>query len=170
MAAIKWCIKQKRGIKLIQPNDNLFEEYIRTAEETLDILKSIKGKSKVWLATTKYYCEYFAMYALFMKLGIKCEIHDCTIAVCRLLEESNIVPKGYSDILKEDKQLRIDNQYYLKNRDVPVDYNKVVEFVINLKNIGIKITNDKMEEVKEKIRQESTAKKIQLKNSGKEKK
>ncbi len=144
-------MKKKKGIKLIQPNDNLFEEYIQTAEETLDILKIIKGKSKIWLATTKYYCEYFAVYALFMKLGIKCEIHDCTIAVCHLLEGLNIIPDGYSKILEEDKQLRIDNQYYLKNKDVPLDYNKVVEFVINLKNIGIKITKDKIEEVRETI-------------------
>ncbi len=151
MATIKWCMKKKKGIKLIQPNDNLFEEYIQTAEETLDILKIIKGKSKIWLATTKYYCEYFAVYALFMKLGIKCEIHDCTIAVCHLLEGLNIIPDGYSKILEEDKQLRIDNQYYLKNKDVPLDYNKVVEFVINLKNIGIKITKDKIEEVRETI-------------------
>ena len=70
MATIRWCKNQNRGIRLIEPNDNLFREYIETAEETLDVLKSIKGKSKVWLATTKYYCEYFAIYSLLMKIGI----------------------------------------------------------------------------------------------------
>ncbi|MBW2976152.1 hypothetical protein KY347_01750 [Candidatus Woesearchaeota archaeon] len=151
MAAIKWCMAQKRGIKLTEPNDNLFHEYIQTAEESLDILKSIKGSSKVWSATTKYYCEYFAAYSLLMKIGIKCEIHDCTIAVCSLLEAMAVIPKGYTEILEEDKQLRIDNQYYLKNRDVPIDYDKIVEFVIAIKNIAVKLTKDKIEHIREKI-------------------
>src|SRR3989338_354551 len=129
MATIKWCKSQKRGIKLVGPNDNLFEEYIQTAEESLDILRSIRGKSKVCVATTKYYTEYFAVYSLLIKIGIKCEIHDCTIALCPLLEDTKVIPEGCSKILEEDKQLRIDNQYYLKNRDVPLDYDKIVEFV-----------------------------------------
>ncbi len=152
MVSIEWCKKQKRGIKLIEPNDNLSQEYIQTAEETLDILKSIEGKSKVWLATTKYYCEYFAIYSLLMKIGIKCEIHDCTIALCQLLEEMGIIPKGHSNILNKDKQLRIDNQYYLKNKDVPVDYDKIVEFVITIKNLTLKITKKEIEKIREKIR------------------
>ncbi len=152
MPTIKWCKKQKKGIKLIDPNDNLFREYIQTAEETLDILKSIKGKSKIWLATTKYYCEYFSVYALLMKIGVKCEIHDCTISLCSLLEEMQVIPKGYTTILQEDKELRIDNQYYLKNRDVPLDYNKIVDFVITIKNIGIKMTNDKINEIRDNIK------------------
>lgn len=151
MATIDWCKNQEKGIKPIEPNDNLFQEYIQTAEETLDILKSIKGKSKVWLATTKYYCEYFAVYALLMKIGIKCEIHDCTIAICELLEKIKIIPNGYTAILREDKQLRIDNQYYLKNRDVPLDYNKILEFVLKVKDIGAKLTNAKINEIRKKI-------------------
>ena len=152
MATIKWCKNQIKGIRLIEPNDNLFQEYIQTSEETLDILKIIKGKSKVWLATTKYYCEYFAVYSLLMKIGIKCEIHDCTIAMAGLLEEMGILPEGYAVILQEDKKLRIDNQYYLKNIDVPVDYNKIVQFVVTIKNTAIKLTNDKVKEIREKIR------------------
>lgn len=152
MATIEWCKKKKKGIKLIEPNENLFQEYIKTAEETLDVLKSIKGKSKVWLATTKYYCEYFAIYSLLMKIGIKCEIHDCTIAICSLLEDMNIIPDGYTNLLEGDKQLRIDNQYYLKNRDVDLNYNNLVEFVLTIKNIGIKLSNEKIEEIRKRIK------------------
>jgi len=144
MAAIGWCKKQKKGIILAEPNENLFHEYILTSEETLDVLKSIRGKSKVWLAATKYYCEYFAVYALLMRIGVKCEIHDCTIAICRLLEDEGIIPAGYTCILQEDKQLRIDNQYYLKNRDVPLNYNSIVEFVVTVKSIGTKLSEEKI--------------------------
>ena len=152
MATVNWCKNQKRGIRLIEPNENLFEEYIKTAEESLDILRSIKGKSKVWVATTKYYAEYFAFYSLLMKIGVKCEIHDCTIALCKLFEEMEVIPLGYSKMLEEDEQLRIDNQYYLKNRDVPLDYNNVVEFVTTIKNIAIKLTNEGIKKVRDKIK------------------
>jgi len=152
MVTLKWCTKQKKGIKFIESNDNLCKEYMQTAEETLEILKDIKGKSKVWMATTKYYCEYFAVYSLLMKLGIKCEIHDCTVALCSKLEQMKIIPRGYSEILKDDKKLRIDNQYYLKNREVPLDYDKLVDFVLRIKDICLKLTNDDIKLIKGKIR------------------
>jgi hypothetical protein len=39
MVSVEWCKKQQKGIKLIEPNNNLSKEYIQTAEETLDVLK-----------------------------------------------------------------------------------------------------------------------------------
>jgi hypothetical protein len=151
LVAINWCKKQKRGIQLTEPNDNLSREYIQTAEETLDVLREIKSKSKVWLATTKYYCEYFAAYSLLMKIGVKCEIHDCTIAVCSLLEEEKIFPIGFSKILETDKQLRIDNQYYLKNREVPLNYNELLNFVLKMKSICSKLTQEEIKKIREII-------------------
>ncbi|MDP2750346.1 MAG: hypothetical protein Q8O89_05945 [Nanoarchaeota archaeon] len=151
MTEIKWCKAQNKGIKLVEPNDNLAKEYIQTAEETLEVLKSLEGKSKVWLATTKYYCEYFAIYSLLMRIGIKCEIHECTIAVCGILEKQNLLPKGYTKVLDEDKKLRIDNQYYLKNRDVPIDYNQMVDFVLKTKNISVNLTKDEINKIRKII-------------------
>lgn len=151
MVTLKWCKKQKKGINLIEPNDNLALEYIKTAEETLDTLKGIKNKSKIWLATTKYYCEYFAFYSLLMKVGIKCEIHDCTVLICKILEKKKIVPDGYSKILEDDKTLRIDNQYYLKNREVPINYDKLLEYVMTIKNITLKLTNQQISEIRKMI-------------------
>jgi len=113
---LNWCCKQPSGLKIDKPNDNLAKEYLQSAEETLSILQDIKEKSNMWLATTQYYCEYFSIYALLQKIGIKCEIHDCTIEIARFLEEIEIIPKDYTKKLEEDKELRIDNQYYLKNQ------------------------------------------------------
>jgi len=101
---LKWCCKQSAGLKIDTPNDNLAKEYLQSAEETLSILQDIKGKSNMWLATTKYYCEYFSIYALLQKIGIKCEIHDCTIEIAKLLEEIQVIPNGYSKKLEEDKE------------------------------------------------------------------
>ena len=152
ITSLNWCKKQKRGIKLIEPNDNLAEEYQNTAEETLEVLRSIKSKSKIWLATTKYYCEYFAVYSLLMKLGIKSEIHECTIQICSFLEDKKIIPEGFTKILDEDKQLRIDNQYYLKNRDVPINYNSILDFVLKIKDINLRLSSDDIIKIRELIK------------------
>lgn len=130
---LKWCKDQKRGVKITEPNKNLAKEYIGNAEETLLILKDIEGKSNMWLATTKYYCEYFAVYSLLMLLGVRSEIHDCTIELCKILERIGLLPKGTSNRLERDKRLRIDNQYYLKNRKVKVDYNSLRDFILEIK-------------------------------------
>ena len=148
MVELKWCKNQKKGIKLIQPNENLCKEYIQTAEETLDVLRIIKNKSNVWLATTKYYCEYFAIYAILMKIGIKSEIHECTIKLSELLEKERIIPEGYSSILLRDKQLRIDNQYYLKNKEVVINYSQIVQYVLKIKDIINKLSSDEINKMR----------------------
>ena len=42
MKKIIWCKKQKSGIKIQMPNDNLSHEYYKNAEESMKVLKSIK--------------------------------------------------------------------------------------------------------------------------------
>ncbi len=130
MRKINWCKKQRAGIRLQEPNNNLSQEYYENAEESMKVLKSIKEtKSNMWLATTKYYIGYFAVYSVLMKIGVKCEIHDCTIALVKFLEDENIIEKGISKILERDKELRIDNQYYLKNKPVQIDFEELAEIL-----------------------------------------
>ena len=152
MVGIKWCMEQNKGIKVVEPNDNLAQEYLWTAEETLLVLKGIETKSRVWLATTKYYCEYFSVYALLMKLGIKCEIHECTIELCAFLESQSILPKGYANKLRIDKDIRIENQYYLKNKDVEVDYDSLAEFVLKIKDIILKLDDEKINRIRDMVK------------------
>lgn len=151
MVDLTWCKKQEKGIKLIGPNDNLCREYLSSAEETLSILKDLEGKSNMWLATTKYYFEYFSVYSLLMKIGIKSEIHDCTLAVCKILEDEKILPDGTYEMLEKDKQLRIDNQYYLKNKKVLVDYSKLTDFYLTIKSRINSLTLEKIKSLRSKI-------------------
>jgi len=151
MANLEWCKKQDKGIKLIQPSDNLCKEYLSSAEETLSVLKDIEGKSNMWLATTKYYFEYFTVYALLMKLGIKSEIHDCTLLVGKVLQDEKMLPEGTYEMLEEDKQLRIDNQYYLKNKEVKIDHSKLADFFFKIKSIINSLTLEKIERARSMI-------------------
>lgn len=132
--SLDWCKKQ--GMKLIEPNENLAEEYFKNAEETLSVTNLIKDSgSNMWLATQKYYTEYLAAYSLLMKIGIKSEIHSCTIEIIKVLEEEKIIDFNFSKMLEDDKELRIDNQYYLKN--LPVDFNseKLAEILLKIRMV-----------------------------------
>ena len=153
MKKISWCKKKEGGIKIQEPNDNLSQEYYENAEESMRVLKSIKEtKSNMWLATTKYYIEYFAVYSVLMKIGIKSEIHDCTIALAKFLENEDVIEKGTSKILENDKELRIDNQYYLKNKFVNVDFEKLSDFMLSIKKSLEKLDNEEIRELREKIK------------------
>ncbi len=149
MVTLNGCKNQKKGIKLIEPNNNLAKEYIESAEETLLTLKDIKSDSRMWLATTKYYCKYFLAYSILMKIGIKSEIHECTIKLCFILEELNIFPKGFSESLEKDKELRIDNQYYLKNKPVEINLDKLTKLLLEIKNISNLLTYDEIKKIRE---------------------
>ena len=152
MNKISWCKNQKSGIKLIEPNDNLSEEYYQNAEESLKVLRSInETKSNMWLATTKYYIEYFAVYSILMKIGIKCEIHDCTIALIKFLEKESVIKSGISKLLEKDKELKIDNQYYLKNKPVDINFDKLSEFMLSIKEHLDNLDNKKIIELRTKI-------------------
>lgn len=153
MSSISWCKQQSKGIQIIRPNDNLTDEYFRTAEESLLVLNKIKEtRSNTWLATTKYYIEYFGVYAVLMKIGLKCEIHECTIALVRLLEKESVFTQGTAERLEEDKELRIDNQYYLKNRPVTADSNQLSDFLLNIKSIIDKISDEEIKSIREIIK------------------
>jgi len=152
MKKIDWCKKQERGIKIQEPNDNLSKEYFENSEESLKVLKSIRDtKSNMWLATTKYYIEYFGVYSVLMKLGIKCEIHDCTIALVGFLEDFGIFEKNTYKILEEDKELRIDNQYYLKNKPVNIDFDELSSFLLSIRKSLNNLNSNKIKEIRDKI-------------------
>ena len=149
---VSWCNKQKRGIKLEPKNENLCNAYLHKANSALNILTAAIEKEEVdWIATTAYYARYFAFYALLQKCGISSEIHDCTILISNLLEEESILPKGTFQKLEDDKKLRIDNQYYLKNRPVNFNPSDISEFILKIKSAVNSLTLEKIKKIREKV-------------------
>lgn len=141
---------KKEGLSLIDPNPNLAEAYLRKAEEALESMRA--NIVKDWKISTAYYTIYFSLYALFMKIGIKCEIHSCTIEFTKtfLLE---FFEKEEIDFLHGSLKARIDSQYYI-DRIVPDDqYNnmlkKAPEFLVKCKSILIKLNEKKVHEIRE---------------------
>ena len=146
MVSVKWCLDQKNGLELTEPNPVLADSYIRMAEESLGVLGAVKA-SRIWTATTTYYVFYYSLYALMRRIGVKCEIHACSLAFMK-----QFLGDFYSATdMKMTHQAftaRIDLQYYT---DRPVD-EKAIEgakrhcrnFFIKTKDALARITEDQI--------------------------
>lgn len=154
---ILWCLKQKRGIKLEEPNGNLCNVYIKKAKSSLNMLGSAAEKDEIdWISTTAYYARYFAFYALFQKCGIKSEIHDCTISLMHFLfVDRNLIEQHFYSELQLAKELRVDTQYYATEE---IDLNKLKKdsetarsFVLRMEQVIENLTGEQIEVIREKL-------------------
>ena len=149
MDKIKWCAGKKEGLSLIEPNSNLSEAYIKKSEEALESIRV--NVIKDWKISTAYYTIYFSLYSVLTKIGIKCEIHSCTIEFAkRFLKE--FFSEEELDFTEDSLKARIDSQYYV-DRTVPDEqYNKIIkkapEFLVKCKSILIKLNEKKINEIR----------------------
>ncbi|MEA3378799.1 MAG: HEPN domain-containing protein [Nanoarchaeota archaeon] len=155
MDKIKWCAGKKGGLSLIEPNSNLAEAYIKKAEEALESMRV--NIIKDWKISTAYYALYFSLYSLLTKIGIKCEIHSCTIEFAKKLLKDYFNEEEL-DFTEDSLKARIDSQYYI-DRTVPDEqYNKMIikapEFLVKCKSILIKLNEKKVNEIRDKFQVE----------------
>lgn len=145
MNKLNWCIKQKDGIKLIERNELIGRKYIEEAEEDY---KNIKHNSLKWKNIISYYACYNVFYGLLQKIGIKSEIHDCTIELMQLFKELN----KYMNFIKELKTSRINVQYYLKSPK-KINEQEVDSFILDCKNLFNEITYDEIQKIRKRIQE-----------------
>jgi len=140
MNKIKWCLQQKSGIMLVEPNNNTYKAYLLEADDSLVAMERNVG---TWKVVTAYYAGYSALYALLQKAGIKCEIHDCTLLFMNFFgfTEDEIV------FLQQLKKDRTDSQYYLKKVKEP-DTVKIKSFVLHCKMLGQKLNYDAISKIR----------------------
>lgn len=152
MTNVKWCLTQKDGIKIVDPNQNLALAYIKKAEDSL--LSMRETSIKDWKISTAYYAIYFSLYAILNRIGVKCEIHTCTI------EFANFFLKDYFsedeiEFLRDSMSARIDSQYYTDRKIKDDLFEKMVyetpRFLIKCKEIINKINEKKIKEIRAKI-------------------
>ena len=87
-----------------------------------------------------------------MKIGIKSEIHSCTIEVIKLLEQKKFLDFNFSKILEDDKELRIDNQYYLKNRPVDFDPKRISSMLLQIRSLLDSLTEEQITKIRNLIK------------------
>jgi len=155
MDKIKWCAGKKEGLSLIEPNSDLVNAYIKKAEEALESMRV--NVIKDWKISTAYYTIYFSLYAVLMKLGLKCEIHSCTIEFAkRFLKD--YFEENELDFTEDSLKARVDSQYYIDRNVSDEQYNKIVqkapEFLVKCKSVIIKLNEKKVNEIRDKFQKE----------------
>ncbi len=98
---------------------------------------------------------YFALYAILMKIGVKCENHTCTI------EFMNIFLLDYFDA-KDVKQirtsmaLRVDAQYYADRQISEEKYRKIVDgaprFLVKCREVLFKMKDEEIDNIRKMMK------------------
>jgi uncharacterized protein (UPF0332 family) len=117
---------------------------------------ALQIKETDWTLTTAYYARYFALYALLMKLGIKSEIHDCSIAVARLLANNKIITQNLVTEITQAKQTRIDTQYYitkeLKQEEIKRNVESARKFVLEIQKSIEQVSTEQTNNIRNKLK------------------
>ncbi len=152
MSKFKWCLGIKNGLEIREPNANLTEAYIQKAESALESMRLVKKQD--WVIATAYYSMYFSIYAILIKIGIKCENHACTIECIK-----EILKKEYNEeeieFLEKSMQARIDKQYYTDREVADEQSNEMMrrapEFLIKSKEIIARLTEKEIKRIRQEI-------------------
>ncbi|MDD9953756.1 MAG: hypothetical protein OXR66_05460 [Candidatus Woesearchaeota archaeon] len=105
---IKKCCKITNGIELTKPSRTLATSYLRKARASLQTLQAISEKD--WKIVTSYYAIYFSLYAILVRIGVKCEIHACTITFVEVLLKKYFTPADIN-FFRQAAKTRVAAQY-----------------------------------------------------------
>ena len=153
MDKINWCLKVKNGLELVESNENLTKAYLKKAEDSLRATSTLKD-NKDWEISASYYTMYFSLYAILMKIGVKCEIHSCTISFMK-----NFLNKYFTneeiDLIEKSQKARIDTQYY-SDRNISDELfkrmiNNTASFLAKCKNVLNYLTEKEIEDIRSKL-------------------
>ncbi|MBU2497006.1 MAG: HEPN domain-containing protein [Nanoarchaeota archaeon] len=154
MGSIRWCCKQKDGIRLIEPNENLAAAYIKMAEDALGTMNRERNFNRTFAISACYYSMYYSFYSILMKIGIKCEIHSCTLELMKFAF-SNFYSKEDVRILEKAFECRNISQYYVdkivSEKDFNFIFSKAPYFVNKCKGILSKINEENTKQIRAKI-------------------
>ena len=150
MDKIKWCAK--KGLILIEPNKSLSDSYLVKAKEALESIEL--NKHKDWKISTAYYTLYFSLYSILTKIGLKCEIHSCTLEFARRFLDDHFDKEEF-EFLEDSLKARIDSLYYT-DRSIPDEhYNKMLseapEFYVKCKSILVSLNENKIKDIRKKF-------------------
>ncbi|MBL7056190.1 hypothetical protein ISS07_04715 [Candidatus Woesearchaeota archaeon] len=153
MDKIKWCVK--KGLSMIEPNRDLANAYTQKAEEALQSVPL--NKVKDWKISTAYYSVYFSLYSILTRMGIKCEIHSCTLEFAKKFLKDYFNKEDF-EFMETSLKSRIDSQYYT-DRTVPdEDFDKLIKespgFFVKCKSILDKLKEVNINKIRDQFRKD----------------
>lgn len=122
MDKIKWCFS--KGMKLIEPSDRLASGYLKMAEDSIGTMNREKDKNLVFSVSAGYYVIYYSLYAILQKIGVKSEIHTCSIEIAKKFLSDYYSPKDF-DLIEAAFSARNILQYYVDKSVNKEDVNRI---------------------------------------------
>lgn len=154
MVSINWCCKQKDGIKLIESNNNLTAAYIKMAEDAIGTMNREKDKNLIFGISACYYSMYYSLYSIMMKLGIKCEIHSCSLEFMKQFLLDFYSREDFK-LIKKSFDLRGLAQYYpskiIKKEDSDFIISQAPIFLNKSKEILAGINENNINKIREEL-------------------
>lgn len=152
---LQWCSRQKKGVKLTEPNDNLCIAYLKKSETSLKSMQlNYQEKISDWTVDAAYYARYQVLYALLQKCGITCEIHDCSIMLLRFLF-ADIFDESFFTELERAKEQRINLVYYtnrlVSEEEIKKNVTLTPNFVLKIEEVISKIQQEKIKEIRRRL-------------------
>ena len=152
--SIKWCCNQKSGIKIDSPNDNLAQSYINMAENAIGTMNREKTLNPQFSISACYYSMYYSLYAVLMKIGIKSEIHKCTLEFMK-----KFLKNFYSDeeikTISKAFDVRDATQYYadriIDKKDVDFIMMQAPFFLNKSKSVLAKLNESDINKIREEL-------------------
>ena len=155
MVSLKWCCKHKDGIKLIEPSDNLSLSYMQMADNALGTMNRERKYNLTFAISAGYYSMYYSLYSVLMKLGVKCEIHSCTLEFMKVLL-SEFYTKEDFKIISKAFDLRNIAQYYvgkvIDTKESDMIMSKAPLFVNTSKDVLSKINESDVKKIRDSLK------------------
>ncbi|MEK6929018.1 MAG: hypothetical protein AABW65_03655 [Nanoarchaeota archaeon] len=157
---LHWCCKNENGLKLDAPNENLTQGYLTLAENALGTMNRERNYNRQFAISACYYSMYYALYSVLMKIGIKCEIHSCTLEFMKnllkdayTLEEIRAIKKAFD--CRETAQYYVDrivskeDEIYIMAQ-APLFITKSKEILNELNEKDIQQTREELQKIIDK--------------------
>ncbi len=152
MEGIDFCFE--RWARVVDPNENLADAFVKKAKNDLVVLRSIPVTDREWRAATAYYARYHMITAILLKIGVDCKDHNCSIRIAECLL-SGMLPEIFFVEIKEAKSQRISLQYYttraIDETKFGQNLNGVGDFVDDAARFLDSLTRERVEAIRKKL-------------------
>jgi uncharacterized protein (UPF0332 family) len=150
----KLMIEEK--LELVEPNEEVCDSYLEKSDNCIASAKLLLNNNLYENSVSmSYYAMYNSLIALLFRNGIKCENHNGSILLLKLLFDNPDLFNLISDAKKE----RIDKQYYVTTEKDDLTKESTQElfldaenFVVKMKLIIKNLNNESIEEIRKKFR------------------
>tara|TARA_Y100000310_G_C20387259_1_gene671036 strand:- start:217 stop:702 length:486 start_codon:yes stop_codon:yes gene_type:complete len=150
-------LKKKGQLELVDTSQEISQSYSLKSKNCLRAAK-ILYKEEIYESTITeaYYAMYNSALSLLFLYGIKSENHTGTIALLKLIFE---IEKAHN-LLENAKKERIDKQYYVTTEEdkdiIRESAKRMIEdtelFVLELRTVLSRTNQDKIEQIRKKLR------------------